>query len=167
MYIMVDRMPSHELMNSCAFFSSPELQQQQAVQAVPPEDERVEDNQNSDDDEKMMYALNLIILAVGYLQRFDIFIFPINSGDSVEDFVTPVLTLLYNPGGSANPLRRCVNRLVEFRVPARHVHTQNKQVISVSCTSFSKQMRLLTKFFQTSSPSAGGCSSSLGNRCVY
>jgi hypothetical protein len=38
------------------------------------------------------------------------------------------MALLYTPGGSAHLLRRCMHRLVEIRVPARHLHSQNKLV---------------------------------------
>lgn len=35
------------------------------------------------------------------------------------------MALLYAPNGSAHMLRRCVNRLVEIRVPARYLHSQH------------------------------------------
>ena len=49
-------------------------------------------------------------------------------GDLAKDFVTPAMSLLYTPGGSAHLVRRCMHRLVEIRVPARHLHSQNKLV---------------------------------------
>lgn len=48
--------------------------------------------------------------------------------DLAADFVTPAMALLYTPGGSAHLVRRCMHRLVEIRVPARHLHSQNKLV---------------------------------------
>jgi hypothetical protein len=44
--------------------------------------------------------------------------------ETVEDFESVALSLLYAPNGSAHMLRHCVNKLVEFRVPSKFICVQ-------------------------------------------